>query len=204
MAKRRRSSVVPHNAVSRDPQCVLDRDGMHGFSPVPEGSAAVLSPVGAVRTVLSCLLWVPVSPWSQWGQHPWLCQTTALKLASPLNPWWQHPWLCRTTGMAIRRTKDRVGDVGELWGCSHISYWSHFDRRVSPPCPLLLKSQALLTTSCLLFWCLNAALARDIVSPHVQVTGRAEKGIEGCMGLALRCSCHRGGRGSVGGCLSPL
>lgn len=87
---------------------------------------------------------------------------------------------------------------------SHILLVSHFDRRVSPPRPLLLKSQALLTTSCLLFWCLNAALARDIVSPHVQVTGRAEKGIEGCMGLALRCSCHRGGRGSVGGCLSPL
>lgn len=57
---------------------------------------------------------------------------------------------------------------------------------MSPLCLLLLRSQALLTASCLLFWCLNAALIKDIVSLHMQVTGRAEEEFDGWYGTSLK------------------
>lgn len=134
------------------------------------GDSAQLSPLGA------CVL-QPVSPWSQWGQHP---------------------WLCRTRGKGIRWSRDHVGDTGELWGCRHVSC----DRWVSPLC-LLLRSQALLTASCLLFWCHNAALARDVVSPHVQVTARAEKGVDGWCGTSLTVLLTQGRKGICWGMLVP-
>lgn len=107
------------------------------------------------------------------------------------------------------RGGDQVGQRsgGRCWRTvglqSHILLVSHSDRRVSPLCPLLLRSQALLTASCLLFWCLHVALARDTVSPHVQVTGKAEKGLDGWYGTSLKVLLSQGREGICWGMLVP-
>lgn len=90
------------------------------------------------------------------------------------------------------------GEMLEHCGASarHVLTAPHLGRQVSPPCPYLLRSQTRPAASCLLPLCHDAALAKDIVFPRVQVTGGAEEGAYGC------CP-HRGGTGSAEWCSSP-
>lgn len=132
MAKRHRSSVVPHNAVSRDPSVPWAGMGCRGFpsarrqccSPQPCGccgDSAQLSPLGA------CVL-QPVSPWSHWGQHPWLCWTTARSLHPPV------PTVAASLAAQEHRDGDQVDQrsCGRCWGTvglrSHVLLVSHFGR----------------------------------------------------------------------------
>lgn len=85
----------------------------------------------------------------------------------------------------------------------HVLTVPHLSRRVSPPCSLLLRSQVLPAASCLLFWCRDAALARVIVSPRVQVTGRAREGAHGWCGTSFRVLPLQGREGICWGMLVP-